>query len=388
MTSGAGPRVKHLVLVGGGHSHVEVLRSLGVKPMPGVRITLVAREERTPYSGMLPGFIAGHYGFDDIHIDLSPLARAAGARLLRHEAIGLDLDSKQVLCRDRAPVPYDVLSINTGSTPRPDDVPGAMEHVVPVKPIGQFITRWRSLCRRLAAADGARLRIIVVGAGAGGVEVLLSVQHRLGRLLVEGGRDRPPPEFFLITASNHILPSHNAATQKAFARILGGRGVQVRTGHRVVEVVPGRIRCANAASLPFDEILWVTPGRPAGWIVRSALATDPDGFIRTDKTLQSISHPHVFAAGDIASMDGEPRPKAGVFAVRHGPPLTDNLRRALQDRPLRPFTPQTSFLTLISTGDRYAVGARGGWAVEGKWVWRWKDRIDRAFMRRYARPTD
>jgi selenide, water dikinase len=156
-----------IVLIGGGHSHVDLLRRFGMRPVPGVRLTLIARGVHTPYSGMLPGYVAGHYGFDEVHIDLEPLARFAGAGLLRAEATGLDLAGSRVLCRGRPPVAYDLLSINTGSTPGFAEVPGAAGRVVPVKPIAGFVAHWRRLRERVLAEDRP-LRIGVVGAGAGG----------------------------------------------------------------------------------------------------------------------------------------------------------------------------------------------------------------------------
>ncbi|HET6520396.1 MAG TPA: selenide, water dikinase SelD, partial [Geminicoccaceae bacterium] len=368
--------------IGGGHSHVAVLKRFGMRPLPGVRLTLVARDVHTPYSGMLPGFVAGHYGFDDVHIDLGPLARFAGARLFHAEAVGLDLAGRRVLCRDRPPVPYDVLSINVGATPGLADVPGAAGSVVPVKPIDGFVARWREVSARILVARGP-VRIGVVGGGAGGVELLLCVRYRLARLLEERGRRADHLAFHLLTDTQHILPTHNPATRARFGRILGARGVNVHTGHRVVGVEPGRVRCANGAAVPLDEVLWVTSASPAPWLRESGLDVDAAGFVRVNEALRSVSDADVFAAGDIAAVVEHPRPKSGVFAVRQGPPLAANLRRALQGRPLRPFRPQARFLSLISTGDRYAVASRGGWALEGRWVWRWKDRIDRRFMRKY-----
>jgi len=139
LTTGA--VVEDVVLVGAGHAHVAVLRRFGMKPLPGVRFTLIARERHTPYSGMLPGLVAGLYGFDDAHIDTGPLARFAGARLYDDEAVGLDPANKRVICRDRPPVPFDLLSLDMGSTPNTGLTPGAAEHAIPVKPIGAFLPR-------------------------------------------------------------------------------------------------------------------------------------------------------------------------------------------------------------------------------------------------------
>jgi selenide, water dikinase len=384
MTPDAAPVQKDIVLIGGGHSHVAVLRRFAMRPLPGVRLTVLARDVHTPYSGMLPGFIAGHYGFDDVHIDLGPLARFAGARLLRDEAIGLDLEQRRVLCRERPPVAFDLLSVNTGSTPGFDDVAGAEGRVVPVKPIAGFVAHWQRLSERLRAASGPA-RIGVVGAGAGGVEILLCVQHRLTRLLAEAGRSADHLRFHLLSGPDQILPDHNAGLRARFERVLAERGVEVHPGHRVVAVADGAVRCANGAVIALDEILWVTSARPAPWLGQSGLEVDDKGFVRVDETLRSLSHREVFAAGDVAAMEGHPRPKSGVFAVRQGPPLASNLRRAAQGLRLKRFVPQRKFLSIVTTGDQHAVASRGRWALEGDWVWRWKDWIDRRFVRTYNR---
>jgi selenide,water dikinase len=182
------PVIKDVVLVGAGHAHVAVLRRFAMKPLPGVRFTLITREVHTPYSGMLPGLIAGHYGFDDAHIDTGPLSRFARARLYQDEAIGLDIDGRRVICRNRPPVPYDVVSLDIGSTPNTESVSGAREHAIPVKPIDGFLGRFEALKARVLARKG-RARVAVVGGGAGGVELLLSVEHRLRREVTRAGHD-------------------------------------------------------------------------------------------------------------------------------------------------------------------------------------------------------
>ncbi len=375
------PLAKDLVLLGGGHAHVSVLKSFGMQPIEGVRVTLVNRDIDTPYSGMLPGLIAGHYTRDEAHIDLGRLSRFAGARFLHDEAIGIEPHNNRLLFRNRPPVPYDVLSIDTGSTPHTAGVPGAEQYSVPVKPISNFLERWSALCER-ALNHPSAMRIAVAGAGAGGVEMLLAAQYRLTALRTEHGIGAPV-NFDLFSAAPTPLPGFDASVRRKFARVLQERGINVHSGHRVSQVEQGVLILDNGERHMADEILWVTDACAPDWFRNGGLATDEKGFVRVNACLQSVSHANVFAAGDVAAVDDYPRPKAGVFAVRQGPPLTDNLRNALLDRPLKPFSPQKEFLKLVSTGDRYAVAARNGMALEGAWVWRWKDWIDRRFMERF-----
>jgi selenide,water dikinase len=376
------PVVKDLVLIGGGHSHVTVLKKFGMKPIPGVRLTLVGKDVMTPYSGMLPGLIAGHYSFEETHIDLGPLAQFAQARFYNDVAVGLDLANKRVLCDQRPPVAYDLLSIDIGSAPRALDVPGAAEHAVPVKPIDGFVAHWERLRERILVRRD-RTRIGLVGGGAGGVEVLLAIQYRLQQLLTQAGRDTDYLEYHLLTDTAEILATHNPRVRAKFRRVLRERGVQVHTDHRVVKVEPGMVYCENGNQVDLDEIIWVTWAGAAGWMADTGLDVDDQGFVRVNDYLQSTSHPDVFAAGDIATMINHARPKAGVFAVRQGPPLTDNLRRALLSQTLKPFAPQEQFLSLVSTGDQYAIASRSRWALEGKLIWRWKNWIDQRFMAKY-----
>jgi selenide,water dikinase len=377
------PVVKDLVLIGGGHTHVAVLKRFGMRPVPGVRITLITRDVHTPYSGMLPGLVSGHYAFDDVHIDLAPLSRFAGARLFHHPVTGLDLERQHVLCDGRPPVPYDLLSLNIGSAPSFGSVPGAAEVVVPVKPISRFVPRWDRIRARVAASDGP-VRIGVVGAGAGGVELTLAAEYALRHARQEAGRPEDAVEIHLFGSSHTIVSTHNRGMRRRLERALRERGVHLHLGQPVASVAEGQLTLADGRTVAVDEILWVTQAGAASWLAESGLEVDGQGFVRVDDTLQSCSHPGVFAAGDAAAVVNHPREKAGVFAVRQGPPLADNLRRALVGRPLKPFRPQQRFLTLVSTGGRHAVGSRGWWSFEGDVVWRWKDWIDRRFMSLYS----
>jgi selenide, water dikinase len=379
------PVLRDIVLIGGGHSHVGVLKSFGMQPMAGVRITLICTDMHTPYSGMLPGYVAGHYSYDDVHIDLSRLCVFAGARLFKDEVIGIDRVNKKVLCRNRPPVPYDQLSINIGSTPQLGGVPGAADYAVAVKPIQRFNERWLSLVERVKQHAGATT-IAVVGAGAGGVELTLAMQFRLRNELTALGRNPDELAFHVFTSSATILPTHNAGVRHRFDRVLAQRGVVVHRNAAVTQVqqqARSVLHTSNGSTLDADEIIWVTRAGGAAWLQSTGLALDAEGFIQVQDTLQTVTDPAIYAAGDIASMVNYPLEKAGVFAVRQGKPLTENLRRAVQGTALQAYRPQTSWLALISTGDKYAVASRGALGFAGAKVWQWKDWIDRCFMAKF-----
>ena len=384
MQTSTQPIARDIVLIGGGHSHVGVLKRFGMQPEPGVRLTVICTDVHTPYSGMLPGYVSGHYSYDEVHIDLARLAVFAGARLYRDEVVGIDRAAGEVLCRNRPPVPYDRLSINIGSTPRLSGVAGAAEFAVPVKPITGFNQRWLALLARVQAHTQGTLRIAVVGAGAGGVELLLSMQYRLRRELHTLGRNPDLLAFVLVSSGPTILPTHNAGVRRRFERVLIQRAVELHLNAKVAHVESGRLLCGNGLVVEANEIMWVTQAGGAPWLQGTGLALDAGGFIQVTDTLQTVTDPAIFAAGDIAAMQGRPLEKAGVFAVRMGPPLADNLRRSLQGQPLKPYRPQRSWLALISTGNKHAVASRGALGFAGDWVWRWKDRIDRDFMRKFS----
>ena len=382
MHAGEQTVLRDIVLVGGGHSHVVVLRRFAMRTLPGVRLTVICSDTHTPYSGMLPGYIAGHYSYDEVHIDLRRLAEFAGARYFREQVVGIDREQRKLLCAHRPPLAYDRLSINIGSMPAVNQVEGAAEHAIPVKPIRRFNERWLALLERVRQHAGTTT-IAVVGAGAGGVELTLAMQYRLRKELRLLGRDPDELRFHLFSAAREILPTHNARVRRAFEQVLVERAVVVHCDAEVRAVGSGLLRTAHGETLATDEIVWVTQAGGAPWLRDTGLALDGSGFIQVRDSLQSVSDPLIFAAGDCAAMVDQPLEKAGVFAVRQGRPLADNLRRSVLEQPLRAYHPQARWLALISTGDRYAVASRGALHTAGAWVWRWKDWIDRRFMTRF-----
>lgn len=366
---------KRLLLVGGGHSHVEVLRRCALA-RPAVAVTLVTPEEDAAYSGMLPGLVAGHYRPEETHIRLAPLARAAQARFVRERVTALDLAARVATLAGGRAEPFDVVSLDVGSTPD-TSVDGAARHALPVKPVPVFLDAWARL--RADARAGRVRTVAVVGGGAGGVEILLAMQHRLRADLGDGA-----PRFALVTDQPHLLPQHAPGVRRRLARLLAARGVVVHVASPARAVAPGAVLVDGRAPIEADAIVWATSASAAPWIAASGLATDARGFASVDAHLRSVSHPFVFAAGDCATLVATPHPKSGLYAVRHGPPLAANLLASLQGGAWTRFRPQRRALALIATGGQDAILSWGPLATRGAWVWRWKDGIDRRFMARYA----
>ncbi|MBX3663284.1 MAG: FAD-dependent oxidoreductase [Burkholderiales bacterium] len=366
---------KRLLLIGGGHSHVEVIRRFAHEPEPDAAITLVSPDRLTAYSGMLPGHVAGHYSREECHIDLEHLCRAAGITRVESTVTGLDLECGFARCGNEHTLPFDILSIDTGSVAATAAVAGADRHGIAVRPVAHFLQQWDRILASAARARSA-LRIAVVGAGAAGVELVLAMQHRM--LGLDGNA-----RFTLVGDGPGILPSHPRRLQCRFMDILNARGIELRLDGTVQGVDADSLLLRGGARIATDEVFWVTGAAAPPWPAASGLGVDARGFIAVNAKLQSMSHPRVFAAGDVASMVDAPRPKSGVYAVRQGPPLARNLRRALRGESLLDYRPQRRALALISAGDRYAMASYGALAWGGGWVWQWKDRIDRGFMQRY-----
>jgi selenide, water dikinase len=374
----AAPSFKDLVLVGGGHTHVHVLKSFGLKPVPGLRLTLIGRDIRTPYSGMIPGFVAGHYTFEECHIDLAGLCAWAGARLIHDEATGIDRAGRQVLLKEGPAVAYDLLSIDVGSAPNLDTIPGAGQWATPVKPIADLGRHWLAFLESIKTWLGP-LNIAVIGGGAGGVELALAIDHRL-RAVAKAAQVQ-----VTLATKDEILAGLAATARHKMRAIFQRRGLRLIEKAATVRIERGAVQLEDGKWLQADAVFVVTEASPAKWFAATGLPLDEGGFIAVDDTLRSTGDERVFAVGDCATVLKHRRPKAGVFAVRQGPPLARNLRRVALGEPTEPYVPQSRYLSIIGTGDGRAVATRSGWAIEGAWVWRWKDHIDRQWMRRYRK---
>ena len=381
------PAYKDLILIGGGHSHALVLKMWAMKPLPGVRLTLISPQVQTPYSGMLPGLIAGHYTLAETHIDLSRLCRHANTRFIEAAVTGIDFANKEINFASRAPLGFDLLSINSGISPDLA-IPGAAEFATPVKPIATFYPRWQAVKDFLHSDKSpskklAAYRIAIVGGGAAGVELILAMQFALSR----DPQINRPLQFCLVQQGQGLPENYPLRLQRKVAELFARHNIEVITNTRIDSVSGNALQGENNTTINFDCLFWCTNASAPSWLLETGLGLDKQGFIRVNQYLQSASHDFVFAAGDIAQQVNQPRPRAGVFAVRQGPVLFNNLRKSLLKQSLTAFRPQKTFLSLLACGEQYALASKPGSLMpsfRGQWVWRLKDRIDRRFMTMFS----
>ncbi|MXY34216.1 MAG: selenide, water dikinase SelD [Boseongicola sp. SB0664_bin_43] len=355
------PLTKEVVLIGGGHTHALLLRSWGMNPLPGARLTVINPCATAPYTGMLPGFVAGHYRRDALEIDLVRLARFAGARMIFGHVTGIDRTERALSIKGRAPVAYDVASLDIGITSDMPELPGFSEHGIAAKPLGPFATRWT---RHLEQGEGP---VTVIGGGVAGTELAMAMRHVLGS-----------DEIRVVEADVPLAGIGRHSRAKLLAE-LSRQGIELIQNNRVSQVLPDAVVLDDGRELPTKLTVGAAGARPFPWLENTGLDLK-DGYVTVGATLQSTKDPAIFAVGDCAHLEHAPRPKAGVFAVRAAPVLTANLRAAVSGTELSAFRPQSHYLKLVSLGRKTALADKWGMRATGDWVWRWKDRIDRVFM--------
>ncbi len=306
--------MKRLVLVGGGHAHVHVLKALGDAPLPGLDATLVTPVEKQVYSGMLPGYVAGHYTLDECSVALAPLARRAGVAVRQSAATRIDPARREVTLADGGVVPYDVLSLDVGSRAFVGAAKGVESHAIAIRPLERFVPGWEAVLARFR--EGRVRSVSVVGGGAAGVEIAFAIDERFRS---EAGERAP--HVRILTDGDGLVPEHPDAVRRLLLRQLRRRHIGVHPRAVVAEVAPGHVRLRERIQFATDATFWVAGAAAHPFIGESGLRTDDRGFLAVDDCLRSVSHPEVFGAGDCATNLEHPRPKAGVFAVRAGPAL-------------------------------------------------------------------
>lgn len=366
MQSAPPPLTRDLLLIGGGHAHALVLRAWGMDPQPGTRVTLINPGPTAPYTGMLPGHVAGHYTRAELDIDLVRLGRFAGAQVIDGKVDAIETGRAHV--DGRGWVPFDVASIDIGIHAEMPEIPGFAAHAVGAKPLDRFATAWRA--HREAAAAGAPGDTAVIGGGVAGAELALAMAHAL----------RDTGARITLIERAPALTGVSDRVRARLMRALSDTGVAVHFEAEVIEIQPHQIVLKQGV-VPSHFTTGAAGARPHPWLAQSDLPLE-NGFIKVDPQLRVLGRETLFGAGDCIHMAHAPRPKAGVFAVRQAPVLHHNLRAALAGRPLRAYRPQRSYLKLISLGAQSAVAQKGPLALSAPWLWRLKDKIDRDFMTR------
>jgi pyridine nucleotide-disulfide oxidoreductase family protein len=367
--------MKRLVLIGAGHAHLFVLEALASARPSDVEVVLVTSSVFQNYSGMLPGWMAGHYEQKQCRIDLRPLARSANADLVSERMTGLDADRRRIELSDRRMMEYDLLSIDTGSETDISCLQTVGPKLLPIKPLDTFIQTWPQILS--AARKAQKYRLIVVGGGAAAVELALAASHAFAHAAINSSID-------LVASESGPLPDHAASVRRRIGQALSTAGILVHT-LRGTGAQAG-VRLSDGALLCADHVIAATGTRAPHWLDSCTLRLSEHGYIAVDHHNQSLSHPEVFAAGDICERGDLTLAHSGVHAVRTGPVLATNILAALQGGTMRTYQPRSRSLYLLACGPRYAIASWGRWSMEGRWVWRLKDWIDRRFIRRFSRP--
>ncbi|WP_348540007.1 selenide, water dikinase SelD [Shimia sp. R11_0] len=368
---------RDLVLVGGGHAHALALRMWAMAPVAGVQLTLINPGPTAPYSGMLPGHIAGHYTRDALDIDLVKLAQFAGARLIMGAAESVDPVAKTITVTGRGKIAYDVASLDVGLHAVTPHLAGLVEHGVGAKPLDTYADRWASFVAQVAAGQ-AQPDVAVIGGGVAGVELAMAMAHRLASVGAKGGVTVIEAEGQLAP----IIPRADPVLRAAMARL----GVNVETNAKVAEVTPEAVILSDGRQISAELTVATAGGFAHPWVAQSPLPCDADGFVKVDAQLRVLGCEGLFAVGDCAHLTASPRPKAGVFAVRAAPVLLHNLKAELAGGAPRSFLPQGDYLKLISLGGQEAMAAKWGRCLSkpAKRLWAIKDRIDQKFMAQFT----
>lgn len=369
---------KQLLLVGGGHAHMVTLANLHTFIDKGFEVTVIQPSEYHYYSGMGPGMLGGTYRPEEIRFATRSLVEAKGGRFILGKVEKIDPAGQQVsLEGGGAPIPYDVLSCNAGSSVPRDIIRGNAENIFTAKPIEDLLHAQQ---RILAAAAAAKIIVAVIGSGPSSVEIAGNI-HQLCR---KSGVTLPTIRIF---AGQHFLSGRPERVRTLARRILARKGVEILENGYVQQIEDGRIFLKNGQEYKADILFPAIGVKPSPIFARSGLPLGPDGGLRVNQYLQSVGYANIFGGGDCIYFEHEPLDKVGVYAVRQNPVLYKNLLAALEKRPLEKFAPGGKYLLIYNLGDGEGILSKWAITFSGKFAFYLKDRIDRRFIQAFKGNT-
>jgi selenide,water dikinase len=392
MNKNSTPTVSDLVLLGGGHANIQVLKMLAMNPIGGLRITLISDQTHSPYSGMIPGYLAGYYAYEDCHFDLRRICEELNQRFVKAKIIGIDPQRKKIQLENRAEVGYDCASINVGIAPESiaNTSAEAALKLIPLKPISKFIAHWDRLIADLKAyKESELLQLAVVGAGAAGVEISIIL-----KMLID--QNKWNAEVSLIHRHEFLVSAKDLVAQRKLSKVLTERGIKVLQNTQALKEQENGLVLKDDKGLieikSFYRVLMATQAAAPQWFERSGLPINPDGFLKVTEKLLVENETALFGAGDCIHFSPIPLKKAGVYAVRQGMILEHNIRAFFTEKSrLKTFHPKKNVLSLITIGDHKALVHQDSISML-RWMWPsllWtvKDAIDRRFMKRFQAKT-
>ncbi|MGI8510623.1 MAG: FAD-dependent oxidoreductase [Gemmatimonadaceae bacterium] len=368
--------------MGGGHAHLEVLRHCVVNGIPpGAEVVLVSPVPHHVYTGMVPGYLHGAYDVGCIAFDLPTICRAGGVRYVEAMAERVS-GTERVVNVGRTSIEFDSASLDVGSVPSGGMDSAVLDHASVVRPLPQLLAL-RARLDDLARASSDSIPVVtVVGAGAAGVEVALAIRAMLSAARVTA-------MVAITDESSDVLPGYPRSARRRARSILEAHGLHVAMSERVTSVGARTISLADGTRVESDVTVWLAGAAPPPVLAASDLPLDGDGFFRVDRHLRSVDGAPVWGAGDCVTMvDAPGTPKAGVYAVREGPVLAQNLWASLGAGIATAYTPQPDFLVVLDTADGKALLRWRGLVSHSRWALWLKRRIDRRFMNRYTTLTD
>ena len=374
---------RDIVLIGAGHTNMHIVRMWKMAPIPDARLTLISPFSRATYSGMLPGTLAGLYKPEEMEIDLFRFAAPMGIRVIIDEVVSLDPDRRRVKFTTRPEIRFDVATVGIGSVPAGADQWSDSAAFLPIKPMATFCNRLEARLQQLQKSDtekGRRtpLKAVVAGGGAAGVEVTLCLEARLRSQNLN-------VQTTLVDSGESVLRVYLPGTIRKVTDHFAARQIEVCSNVRVKNVTDAAVELSNGQPLEADIVVWATGATPPPLIGNIPLAKCDDGFLAIRNTLQTTDDKPVFAAGDSATLVNSPVSKSGVYAVREGPVLWENLKRFLSGQPLTAYAPQPGFLSLLADGQGGSFLDYKGVSAHGRWAWHLKNHIDRKFMHMYQK---